>query len=62
MVSSVLSTKNVKLEKSHCQCCGQEYPGWVDPVVWGKYYPDQYASYLTNAEMTHTVDRRSLIV
>ncbi len=26
--------------------------GALDPAVWGKYYPDQYASYLTNSEMT----------
>ena len=26
--------------------------GSLDPAVWGKYYPDQYASYLKNAEMT----------
>ena len=25
--------------------------GSLDPAVWGKYYPDQYASYLTNSEM-----------
>lgn len=26
--------------------------GSLDPAVWGTVYPDQYASYLTNAEMT----------
>lgn len=25
--------------------------GTLDPAVWGQSYPDQYASYLTNAEM-----------
>ncbi|HZW82993.1 MAG TPA: hypothetical protein VFF14_06135, partial [Candidatus Deferrimicrobium sp.] len=26
--------------------------GELDPAIWGKYYPEQYTSYLKNSEIT----------